>query len=103
LRVDPEQNVNLYDDPKYSDIIKDLDTKLTRFFDKNADPKYDLWNGGSAKATVYRDGIWKSLYGDKWHVIMENGTTVPKFEETNVFKNNETDTNTTTSNIKAIE
>lgn len=82
MRIDPNQNINLYNDPKYSQIIKNLDTKLTQFFEKYADPKYDLWKGGSAKAFLYRDVMWKQMYGDKWHVIIENGTAVPKFTET---------------------
>ena len=92
LRVDPQQNVNLYNDPRYSSIIKNLDTKLIQFFEKFTDPKYDLWKGGSTKAFLFRDQMWKQMYGDKWHVIIESGATVPKFTETG-FKSNETVTN----------
>ena len=44
-----------------------------QFFEKYADPKYDLWNGGSTKAFLFRDLMWKQMYGDKWHIIIENG------------------------------
>ncbi len=89
LKADPEQNVNLYNDPKYSNIVKDLDTKLTQFFNKYADPKYDLWKGGSAKAFLFRDLLWKQLHGDKWQIITGDGLTGPKFKEAG-FKSNET-------------
>lgn len=87
LRVDPEQNNNLYNDLKYSNVIKDLHTKLTQFFNKYADPKYDLWNGGSAKAFIIRDLMWKQMYGDKWNVITGDGATVPKFTEAGIKTN----------------
>jgi hypothetical protein len=81
LRVDPGQRVNLYGDPKYSDTIKELDTKLTEFFNKYADPKYDLWKGGSGKAFVVREAMWKATTGPSWHIIAGDGKTVPKFTE----------------------
>jgi arylsulfatase A-like enzyme len=96
LRVDPEQRTNLYNDSKYSQIIKELDTKLSQFFNKYADPKYDLWNGGSAKAFFFREGIWKSMYGPEWQVIIEDGTTVPKFSETGAKSNGVVTTTNTT-------
>jgi hypothetical protein len=98
LRVDHAQKVNLYNDPKYSETIKDLNTKLALFFDKYVDPKYDLWNGGSAKATLVREEIWKNMYGPKWHVIIENGATVPKFKEAGFRNNNEISTSSPTDN-----
>jgi hypothetical protein len=31
------------------DVQKQLRSKLYEFFDKYADPKYDLWRGGASK------------------------------------------------------
>jgi len=40
--------------------------------------EYDLWNGGTAKGTVQRPGIFQDLYGDDWTTISPE---LPKFTE----------------------
>ena len=52
LKNDPEERVNLIDDPAYTDVAKELDARLTAFFDKYGDKKYDLWKGGTAKGIL---------------------------------------------------
>jgi hypothetical protein len=37
----------------YADVIADLDVRLTQFWAENADPTFDMWNGGDGKALVY--------------------------------------------------
>lgn len=87
LRADPHQTVNLYNDPKYSQVQKALDTNLTQFFEKYSDPKYDLWKGGTAKAYLVRAQMWKQIWGPKWPgVIVLNGATAPRFHEANMSK-----------------
>ena len=71
LKQDPHETTNQYNNSKYSDIIKELDQKLTKFFDENSDPKYDEWNGGAPKSLSMRENIWKNIWGDSWHPIYE--------------------------------
>jgi arylsulfatase A-like enzyme len=53
---DPDEYVNLAADPDYADIIRELETELDRFFDTYSTDKYDVWNGGTAKALLmYND------------------------------------------------
>jgi arylsulfatase A-like enzyme len=67
LNDDPDELRNLIDDPDYEDIVAELDERLTEFFDRYADRKYDLWNGGSAKVILLekhygRDDIFKDRF-----------------------------------------
>jgi hypothetical protein len=39
-------------DPEHSAVVADLDRQLTTFFARNADPQWDVWRGGTAKATL---------------------------------------------------
>ncbi|MHC4119528.1 MAG: sulfatase family protein [Planctomycetota bacterium] len=49
LKNDPSERFNLFGQPKQSDIQKRLRARLYEFFDRYADPKYDLWRGGRSK------------------------------------------------------
>ena len=66
---DPDELRNLIDDPDHKDIVAELDKRLTAFFDRYADRKYDLWKGGSAKALLLekhygRDDIFSARFPD---------------------------------------
>lgn len=86
LTADARQKNNLYNDSKYAGTIKELDTKLTQFFDKYTDPKYDLWKGGSAKAFALRGEMWKAINGPDWKVVIGDGNG-PKFTESGLVGN----------------
>jgi arylsulfatase A-like enzyme len=53
LAGDPDETHNLVDNPDYSGMVEQLDARLTAFFDQYADPRYDIWHGGTAKATLF--------------------------------------------------
>ena len=65
LDTDPGEKINLADNPDYAEIKKDLDNQLTRFFDQYADPRYDLWHGGTAKLRLL-DAGQNSLFADQF-------------------------------------
>lgn len=56
LTNDPGERFNLYGQPKQAGIQKKLQTKLYEFFDRYADPKYDLWHGGASKTHLLSAG-----------------------------------------------
>ncbi|MFQ5634449.1 MAG: hypothetical protein ACE5G3_03850, partial [Gammaproteobacteria bacterium] len=56
LAHDPGETRNLIDDPDYAAIAARLEARLTAFFDRYADPRYDIWHGGTAKATLFYGG-----------------------------------------------
>jgi len=49
LGTDPGERFNLYGQPKQADIQKKLRARLYEFFNRYAEPKYDLWRGGRSK------------------------------------------------------
>lgn len=49
LKNDPWEKVNLYGQPLTVEIQEQLKTKLDAYFEKYADPEYDLWKGGRSK------------------------------------------------------
>jgi arylsulfatase A-like enzyme len=66
MQADPGQETNLYGDPDYAEVVKDLDGRLTRFFATHRVAEYDLWEGGTVKGTTESTAVYKSLYGDQW-------------------------------------
>ncbi len=55
MQNDPGERNNLADDPEYAPIIEELSPRLDDFFNRYADPKYDLWHGGTSKAGLMLD------------------------------------------------
>lgn len=49
LESDPQQTRNLAGEPAYAAVVKDMEARLNDFFGRFADPRYDVWNGGTAK------------------------------------------------------
>jgi arylsulfatase A-like enzyme len=78
LDNDPDQRHDVADDPAYANIVADLDRRLTSFYDRYADPRYDLWRGGRAKGSVMRVNQYQALYGPDWSPIAD---TQPTFAE----------------------
>ncbi|MBL8179635.1 MAG: sulfatase-like hydrolase/transferase [Bryobacterales bacterium] len=50
LANDPGERLNLIHHPQHAPTAAQLRAKLTAFFARFADPKYDLWKGGSSKS-----------------------------------------------------
>ncbi len=67
LQNDPGEKKNLVDDPAYTAVRNELDKRLTAFFSKYSDSKYNVWEGGSAKGILLekyygRDDIFTSRF-----------------------------------------
>jgi arylsulfatase A-like enzyme len=52
LAADPGEQFNLFGQPRQAEMQASLRTKLHAFFDRYADPQYDLWHGGRAKTLL---------------------------------------------------
>lgn len=50
MQADPRERMNLFGQPGTDEIRGELDQRLAAFFEKYADPQYDLWKGGRSKA-----------------------------------------------------
>lgn len=73
LVTDPEQWTNVAAERGYADVVSRLDARLAAFFETHADPRYDLWNGGTGQAMVSRYRLYKERYGPTWDVTMDVG------------------------------
>ncbi|WP_395748142.1 sulfatase [Prosthecobacter sp.] len=50
MQSDPQERFNQYHQPGTETITADLSKQLDTFFTHYADPKYDIWKGGTSKA-----------------------------------------------------
>ncbi len=67
LEADPGETVNLIDSPTHAEIIAALDKRLTAYFDQYADPKYDLWHGGTAKGRLLEEHYGRDdIFSDRF-------------------------------------
>ena len=74
---DPGETTNLIDDAAYADVIADLDKRLVAFWADNADPTFDVWNGGTGKALVYygkRNNKFRKAFPDWREPFVEKAT-----------------------------
>jgi len=52
LEADPHEKFNLYGQPSHAAIQQELEERLDAFVARHADPKYDLYRGGTSKASL---------------------------------------------------
>lgn len=52
MEADPHERFNLYGQPGTAEATAQTKARLDAFFDTHADPKYDVWRGGTSKATL---------------------------------------------------
>ena len=69
LNNDPDERTNIYSNSSPLNIQHKLDKRLTDFFNKYAEPKYDLWKGGTVKSNTSRPWLWEDAWGPDWHPI----------------------------------
>jgi arylsulfatase A-like enzyme len=66
LAADPDERNDVIADPAHAEVVAELSDRIDRFFKAYADPKWDLWNGGSVKSNSSRPFLWKQVWGDDW-------------------------------------
>lgn len=66
LPEDPFEKRNLVAEAGYTEIADSLRARITSFFDTHSDPRYDLWNGGTAKSNVTYAKLWQDAWGPSW-------------------------------------
>jgi arylsulfatase A-like enzyme len=63
---DPDERKNLAQQPDYVDVVAKLSDRLDDFFSQHANPRWDLWKGGTVKSNSTRPFLWKEVWGDDW-------------------------------------
>ena len=66
LKEDPGERFNLARDEAFQDVVAELDARIESFFDRYADPKWNLWKGGTVKSNSTRPFLWREVWGDDW-------------------------------------
>jgi arylsulfatase A-like enzyme len=66
MEKDPEQEHNVAELQEYQDTVVQLSSRLAKFFEQNADPRYDLWQGGRPKGSTRKMEAFRRLFGDDW-------------------------------------
>lgn len=61
LESDPGERMNLHDAPEHGSIREELRSRLHAFFDRYAEPRWDLWKGGASKTNI----ITEKFFGIK--------------------------------------
>ena len=64
---DPDERNDVSNQKEFLGIKRKLSKNLKSYFQKHADPKFDLWNGGSAKSNVANKSFWLEAWGSNWH------------------------------------
>lgn len=70
IKNDPDELINLAGDPMYADIKKKLEKLLDDFYKKYANPKFDLWKGGTCKSNSSLAPVWVKVWPG-WKPIVE--------------------------------
>jgi arylsulfatase A-like enzyme len=63
---DPDEHKNLAQDPEYANVVSKLSARMNEFFTDYANPRWDLWQGGTVKSNSTRPFLWKETWGDSW-------------------------------------
>ena len=66
LQADPGEHNNLAESPEYRSVVDTLTTRITEQFEQFANPKWNLWKGGSVKSNSGRPFLWRDVWGDDW-------------------------------------
>ena len=69
LTADPDERINLAGETGSALAERSLTGKLDSYFDTYADPRFDLWNGGTVKSNTSRPWLWKDAWGAQWSPI----------------------------------
>lgn len=66
LENDPDERTNLAGDPDKQIVVEELSDRIDAFFSVYANPKWDLWKGGSVKSNSTRPFLWQEVWGNDW-------------------------------------
>lgn len=82
MEIDPMERSNLFGQSEHAKKQDEMAKMLVQFFDKYADPKYDIWNGGESKARRHHAPKGHPDYREPkprpWAATVEKGVIDPK-------------------------
>lgn len=66
LARDPDERANICDKDEMAGVRADLSGRLASYFSSHADPRRDLWAGGTPKSNLSNLRFWQSVWGPQW-------------------------------------
>lgn len=66
LTEDPFEKHNLAESQDHQTIAHELRGRIADFFEAYSEPRYDLWQNGSAKSNVTYERLWQDAWGTDW-------------------------------------
>ena len=66
---DPGEKRNVIDDRRNVAIARELSGRIDIFFDRYANPAYDLWHGGRPKSNSDKPWLWQDAWGEEWAAV----------------------------------
>lgn len=77
IELDPEETVNLAEDPAFAEIKSLLKKRMTEFFTQYVNEHADLWTGGAPLQNTERLAFWKDVWGEQWEPVYSYDETDP--------------------------
>ena len=71
LVSDPREKTNLIAEPDIAEVAESLSIRIDAFFQQHSTPKYDLWQGGTAKSNSDKPWLWQDAWGEGWETGFE--------------------------------
>ncbi|MBC8505325.1 MAG: sulfatase-like hydrolase/transferase [Chloroflexi bacterium] len=71
LANDPAEKKNLIGEPVCADVVESMRARLTVYFTRYSDPKYNLWEGGSLKSNSDKPWFWADVWGEDWEPVYQ--------------------------------
>ena len=69
IELDPEETINLADDPAFAEIKSLLKERMTTFFAQHVNAQADLWSGGAPIQNTERLAFWQDVWGEQWSPV----------------------------------
>ena len=66
---DPAEKTNLAAEPALAETVRLLSERIDTFFRQYVHPKYDLWQGGTAKSNSDKPWLWQEVSGEDWQPV----------------------------------
>jgi len=66
LHDDPDERQNLIGRAEHKGELEALIARLDAFFETYSNPKWNLWEGGTAKGNSTRPFLWREIWGEDW-------------------------------------
>ncbi|MDX1613487.1 MAG: sulfatase-like hydrolase/transferase [Candidatus Promineifilaceae bacterium] len=69
LTADPHERRDLIAQPAYAETVRTLRQRVDAYYERFAQPRYDLWQGGSLKSNTDKPWLWRDVWGEKWRPV----------------------------------